>query len=87
MIQAISEIDPDQAIPVIPYIRQHPSTPRDDTAQYDTYVLHPAIKLQISKHADFIQRQQTIWIQEPFESRSRCFRSETLPGAAREYTL
>ena len=27
MIQAISEIDPDQAIPFLTYIRQHSSTP------------------------------------------------------------
>ena len=87
MIQAISEIDPDQAIPVIPYIRQHSSIPREDTAQYDRYVLHPALKLQMRKHPSFIQRQQTIWIQELFENRSRCIRSEALPGPARENTL
>ena len=87
MIQAVSEIDPDQAIPFLSYIRQHSSTPREDTAQYDRDVLHPAIKLQMRKHRNFVHRQQATWTQESFENRSKWFRSETLPGPLRECTL
>ena len=87
MIQAISEIDPDQAIPFLSYIRQHSSTLREDSAQYDRYVPHPARKLQMRKHPNLIKKQQITWTQEPFENRSRCIRSETLPGPVREYTL
>ena len=87
MIQAITEIDPDQAIPFISYIRQHSSTLREDTAQYDRYVHHPAITLQMRQYPNFIQMQQTTWTQEPFEKRFGWIRCETLPGSVRENTL
>ena len=48
-IQAITEVDPDQAIPAISFIRQRSSALREDTAQYERYVLHPARKLQVRK--------------------------------------
>lgn len=70
MIQAISEIDPDQAIPFLSYIRQQSSTLREDSAQHDRYVPHPARKLQMRKHPNLIKKQQFIWTQEPFETGS-----------------
>lgn len=87
MIQAITEIDPDQAIPVISYTRQHLCTLREDTAQYYWCVLHPARKLQMRKHLNFIQRQQTTRTQEPFENRLRWFCTEAFPGSLRAGTL
>lgn len=86
IIQAISESEPDQAVPFLTYIRQHSSTPREDTAQYDRYVLHPARKLQMRKHPNFIQRQQTTWKREPLQTTSGLIRSESLPGPLRECT-
>ena len=87
MIQAMTEIDPDQAIPVISNVRQHSSTLCQDTAQYDRYVLHPARILQMRKHPNFIQRQQTTWTWEPLQTTSGLIRSESLPGPVRENTL
>ena len=86
MIQAISEIDPGQAIPVISYIRQRPSALREDTAQYNRYVLDPAGILQMRKHRNCIQIQQTTWTQESLERRSRWLRSKTHTGPVRENT-
>ena len=83
MIQAITEIDPYQAIPVISYKRKDLCTTHEDTAQNDRYVLHPARKLQAGGHPNFIQRRQTTWTQEPFESTLKWLRTEALAGLAR----
>ena len=87
MIQAITEIDRYQAIPAISYKRKQLCTTREDTAQYDRYVLHPARKLRAGGHPNFTQRQQTTWTPEPFESRLKWLRAEALAGLARTGTL
>jgi hypothetical protein len=86
MIQATTEIDAGQVIPVISYFRRRLCTLREDTVQYDRYVLHPAKKLQKSEYPNCIQRRQTSWTQESFESRFGRFCSETLPGVVRAGT-
>ena len=87
MIQAITEIDPYQAIPAISYKRMQLCTTREDTAQYDRYVLHAARRLRAVGHPNFIQRRQTAWTPEPYENRLKWLRTEALAGIARAGTL
>ena len=86
MIQAITEVDPYQAIPAISYKRKQLCAPRENTAQYNRYMLRPVRILQTKKHRNFIQIQLATWTPESLDRRLVRLRSETFQGPAREYT-